>query len=78
MIFTLLACTGAPSDKPVTDNGTGDSEYTEPERFGPDAEFGLDVGLCAPEFVLPDSTGQDFALSSLRGKVALVDISAVW
>jgi len=77
MIFALLACTGAPSDQAVTDAAV-DSEFTHPERCGPDAEFGLDVGLCAPEFELPDGTGQDFALSSMRGKVALVDISAVW
>lgn len=78
MILTFLACTSAPSDQAVTDAEAVDSEFTEPERCGPEAEFGLDVGLCAPDFVLPDSTGQDFALSSMRGKVALVDISAVW
>ena len=32
----------------------------------------------SPDFTLPDSTDQPFTLSSLRGKVALVDISAVW
>ena len=72
MILTLLACMRAGPDSAL------DSAAADSERCGPDAEVGLEVGLCAPEFVLPDSTGQDFALSSMRGKVALVDISAVW
>ncbi len=45
---------------------------------GPDAAVGLEVGDCAPDFTLPDRGGQAFTLSAQRGKVALVDISALW
>lgn len=36
------------------------------------------IGSKAPEIILPDSSGQPFALSSLRGKVVLVDFWASW
>jgi cytochrome oxidase Cu insertion factor (SCO1/SenC/PrrC family) len=42
------------------------------------ALIGLEVGLCAPDFTLPDSEGVLTSLSSFRGKVALVDIAALW
>ncbi len=38
----------------------------------------LAVGAEAPEFTLPDTTGTDFSLSSLRGKYVLVDFWASW
>jgi len=44
----------------------------------PDCPVGLEVGDCAPDFTLPDRLGTPFTLSQQRGKVALVDISAVW
>jgi len=37
-----------------------------------------EVGSCAPDFTLPDRYDRPYTLSSQRGKVALVDISAVW
>ncbi|MFT4623358.1 MAG: hypothetical protein ACI8PZ_002014 [Myxococcota bacterium] len=45
---------------------------------GPDVERALDVGACAPDFTLPDRAGLAFTLSHQRGKVALVDVSALW
>ncbi len=39
---------------------------------------GVEEGDCAPDFSLPDRNGEPVTLSSFRGKVALVDISAVW
>jgi len=48
------------------------------EICGPDAPRGLEVGMCALDFTLPDADGVPFTLSAQRGKVALVDISAVW
>ena len=38
----------------------------------------LAVGAVAPDFTLPDTTGNDLALSSLRGKYVLVDFWASW
>ena len=65
--LVLVACDGAPS-KPTPST----------DVCGPDAPRGLEIGDCAPEFALPDATGELVALSSMRGRVALVDISAVW
>jgi|GEM_PF-4352977 len=69
----IWACTG-----PSPDSGALDSGSPQAEPCGEGAEVGLEVGQCAPEFTLPDQSGESFSLSSLRGKVALVDISAVW
>lgn len=38
----------------------------------------LDVGAIAPDFALPDTAGNDFALSSMRGQFVLIDFWASW
>ncbi len=38
----------------------------------------VSVGMMAPEFSLPDSTGKIFSLSSYKGKYVLVDFWASW
>jgi len=85
-LFALGAC-GQPQSpvpgKRGSDTGaplasTGDTGPAPEEPCGPSAVRGLEVGQCAPDFTLPDRYGQPFTLSSQRGKVALVDISAVW
>lgn len=38
----------------------------------------VDVGSVAPDFTLPDTSGNDFTLSSLRGKYVLIDFWASW
>src|SRR5690606_5208549 len=38
----------------------------------------LAVGAVAPDFTLPDTAGNELALSSLRGKYVLVDFWASW
>ncbi|HHB79775.1 MAG TPA: TlpA family protein disulfide reductase [Saprospiraceae bacterium] len=42
------------------------------------AEHHLDVGQVAPDFTLEDTNGQPFSMSSLRGKVLLIDFWASW
>lgn len=40
--------------------------------------FGVAVGSIAPDFTLPDTHGEPFNLSSLRGRYVLVDFWASW
>lgn len=82
--LALAACSG-PGTNEDPDSTTGgssgtdsDGDSADAEACGVDAEVGLDVGQCAPEFTMPDANDVPFTLSSMRGKVALVDISAVW
>jgi thiol-disulfide isomerase/thioredoxin len=42
------------------------------------AKIGLEIGNIAPEIVLPDADGKNISLSSLHGKVVLVDFWASW
>jgi len=42
------------------------------------AQMATAVGKVAPEIVLPDTSGNPIALSSLRGKVVLIDFWASW
>lgn len=56
----------------------GCTAETPPAGEGGACDVGLEVGECAPDFTLPDRFGTPFTLSQQRGKVALVDISAVW
>ena len=39
---------------------------------------GLEIGDIAPEIDLPDTKGNNIALSSLRGSIVLVDFWATW
>lgn len=43
-----------------------------------EAKNNIQVGNVIPEIVLPDPTGNEIALSSLRGQVVLVDFWAQW
>lgn len=38
----------------------------------------IEVGSIAPDFTLPDTLGNDFSLSSLRGQYVLIDFWASW
>ena len=78
LMGVLLCAAGCP--EPLgTDAGTDTGSDTEmQERCGEGAEVGLEVGMRAPEFTLPDSEGVMTSLSSFRGRVALVDIAALW
>lgn len=76
MIFMLFAACSGGTDLSLHESAADSGSALS--RCGDDAIRGLDVGQCAPEFTLPDRDDVPFALSSLRGKVALVDISAIW
>lgn len=47
-------------------------------KDGKDAVIGLNVGNRAPDLSYPDPAGKNIALSSLRGKMVLVDFWASW
>ncbi len=66
-----LAC-GSPAAE------TGGADIADTGGACPLDGGAVEVGRCAPDFTLPDAAGEPFALSSTRGRVALVDISAVW
>ena len=77
----LAACTDAASKNAGPSPGSDSVDSADSgvaEVCGPSAEQGLEPGQCALDFTLPDAAGQPFTLSDQRGKVALVDISAVW
>ncbi len=46
--------------------------------FAQDAKTGLNVGDKAPEIKLPNTEGKFVALSSLKGKMVLIDFWASW
>lgn len=62
---STLACTGRPDPEAPAEPATCSST-------------GLEVGMCAPDFSLLDRDSEPFTLRAQRGKVALVDISAIW
>lgn len=50
----------------------------ETEQAAKDIPEGTEVSQRAPEILLPNPDGKEIALSSLRGKVVLVDFWASW
>jgi peroxiredoxin len=63
-------------------NGFAKSVFEEVEKFKNQREMessmGLAIGKEAPDIVLPDVNGKTKKLSSLRGKVVLIDFWAAW
>jgi thiol-disulfide isomerase/thioredoxin len=41
-------------------------------------QVGLNIGNIAPEIILPDADGKNISLSSLHGKIVLIDFWASW
>jgi peroxiredoxin len=64
-------------DADTDDTDTDDADTVDP---GTDtqADCALTAGRCAPNFVLPDETDADFALSDLEGSRVLVMGNAMW
>ena len=79
-LIMMLGLSGACKNS-VTKDSFSNNQENETEVNAictTDAPVGLEVEMCAPEFTLPDTEGEIVSLSSFRGKIALVDISAVW
>ena len=73
----LLACTPQSAGTPAPST-TRPVAIDSPHACDVGQPRGLEVGDCAPESALPDRTGEPVQLSSFRGRLALVDISAIW
>ena len=76
-VAASFACASTPPTQESTGGGAG-SDTGKARSCGPGAVTGVRVGDCAPEFSLPDRNEVAFSLHAQRGKVALVDISAIW
>jgi len=79
IIITLVAAALAfQGCKNTTTQNSGTAEsYTVPPEIK-EIPTGTTVGLRAPEIELPDTSGEMHTLSSLQGKLVLVDFWAAW
>lgn len=79
--FSLTAgVTSPPSVYPITLSGLKSANYNIVYRTAGFTVYTRDLvaGDMAPELTAPDQTGAAVSLSSLRGRVVLLDFSAVW
>jgi len=60
------------------DLSVSNSEYTKSLKKRVDILKSVDIGQIAPDFTMSDSTGKPITLSSLKGKILLVDFWASW
>lgn len=67
-----------PENKHVLDLNRRVNEIKRAENLRLEAESNLSIGNPAPEVVLPDPEGKTIPLSSLKGKVVLIDFWAAW
>ncbi|GEM_PF-4625416 len=86
LLFVLSGCWGSSSKNgddsaPPSTTGAPTAETDGTDVQDPcdqDSVVGIKAGMCVPDFTFPDQHGGEFTLSDHRGKVALVDISAIW
>lgn len=71
LLMIIAGCKNEPA------NSSGDETYTVPPEIM-EIPVGTTVGLRAPEIELPDTDGEMRQLSSLQGKLVLVDFWAAW
>jgi len=76
-IITLALLMILAGCKNETAKSSGDEPYKVPEEIM-EIPGGTTVGLRAPEIELPDTEGEMKQLSSLHGKLVLVDFWAAW
>ena len=67
-----------PENKHVLDLNRRVNEIKRAEHQRLEADSNLGIGEPAPEVVMPDPDGKPIALSSLNGKVVLIDFWAAW
>ena len=80
--YFILLCSALLSCKSKKETvKTVDSVVTNPVENNPvkaDVAVGLNLGNKAPEIVMNSPTGKSIALSSLQGKLVLIDFWASW
>ena len=54
------------------------SQYTQSLKERIDILWNVEIGNIAPDFTMNDSSGNPITLSSLKGKILLVDFWAAW
>jgi peroxiredoxin len=67
-----------PENRHVLDLNRRVNEIKRAENLRLEADSNLGIGKPAPEVVMPDPDGKPIALSSLKGKVVLIDFWAAW
>ncbi len=62
----------------VSGCGSSRSSPDDPGASAKQPSIGVAIGDLAPDFLLDDSTGNAVRLSQFRGKVVLLEFSAMW
>ena len=75
LLILLSGCEAARKEEGQSSENTSSAVLVKQTETG---DIGLKVGQQAPDIILPDSSGELKTLSSLRGKIILVDFWASW
>jgi thiol-disulfide isomerase/thioredoxin len=59
-------------------SGSNSADLQNPEQTQLSIKTGINIGERAPELVFESPTGENISLSSLRGKMVLIDFWAAW
>jgi peroxiredoxin len=77
-LLSKSLCESYPTNKHVMDLKKRVNEHKRTEEQRRINERNLAIGMTAPEISLPSHNGHMMSLSSLRGKVVLIDFWAAW
>ena len=84
-VFTLLlSCSGNREKKDAADAGnkiesqSADTDNSEGAAIADDRGYIVKVGDRAPDFTLRTTTGEEFRLSDVRGKIVMLQFTASW
>lgn len=77
-LFLLVGCTNKKSEETQDSNKTEVSQTEAQVNSDNDRDYIVKVGDMAPDFDMTLSTGESVRLSSLRGKVVMLQFTASW
>jgi thiol-disulfide isomerase/thioredoxin len=78
ILFLLILCLSTPSCKTKKEQAPAAAVQPQASPAAVGAPIGLNLGNTAPEISLKNPAGTVVPLSSLRGKVVLIDFWASW